>query len=256
MIKILCARGRCVALSASGRTRHGIPDCTRVASAFTSYRQVGPVDRQIGDNFISYLGACSDIHMPAKTFIETYQVEAEVCDQIARFFEQNRHMAQPGRLGENPRIDKSMKDSLDITIPIKMYGHFDTFFDQLLDSVKAYLDTYYYSVGADGLGPLWLSQHANIQWYPKGGGYPAVHCERDRLEYSHRALVWMLYLTDTPGGGTAFPHQDVITECEKGKLIIWPSDMTHMHHGVVSTSHEKMIFTGWIDFVRPPRSTD
>jgi hypothetical protein len=64
----------------------------------------------------------------------------------------------------------------------------------------------------------------------------------------------MLYLTDTPGGGTAFPHQDVVTDCEKGKLVIWPSDLTHLHHGVVSESHEKMIFTGWIDFVEPSKT--
>jgi hypothetical protein len=25
--------------------------------------------------------------------------------------------------------------------------------------------------------------------------------------------------------------------------------MTHMHRGVVSETHEKMIFTGWIDFI-------
>lgn len=190
--------------------------------------------------------------MASKTFIEMYPIDVAVCEQIKAFFEANRHLAQPGRLGEVPRVDKSMKNSLDLTIPIKMYGQFSDFFDQLLDNVKTYLKRYYYDVGADGLGPLWLSQHANIQWYPIGGGYPAIHCERDRLEYCHRALVWMLYLTNTPGGGTAFPHQDVVTECEAGKLLIWPSDMTHMHHGVVSETHEKMIFTGWIDFVTQP----
>ena len=190
--------------------------------------------------------------MAASTFIETYEIDSSVCDGIVDFFERHRHQAQPGRLGENPRVDKAMKDSLDITIPIKSYGQFETFFDCLIEHIKTYLQTYYYSTGANGLGALWFSQHANIQWYPKGGGYPAVHCERDRIEYCQRALVWMLYLTDTPGGGTAFPHQEVITPCEKGKLIVWPSDMTHMHHGVVSNTHEKMIFTGWIDFVNPP----
>lgn len=195
-----------------------------------------------------------DNNMAAKTFIETYQIDSASCDRVVQFFETNRHLAQPGRLGENPRVDKRMKDSLDITIPIKMYGYFNTFFDQLIDNLKSYLNTYYYSLGANGLGALWLSQHANIQWYPKGGGYPAIHCERDRIEYCRRALVWMLYLTDTPGGGTAFPHQDVVTDCEKGKLVIWPSDLTHLHHGVVSESHEKMIFTGWIDFVEPSKT--
>ncbi len=190
--------------------------------------------------------------MATPTFIETYKVSDTVCDHVVNFFEQNREQAQPGRLGENPRVDKSMKDSLDISIPIKFYGHFDPLFEQLMDHVKHYLDKYYYSMGANGLGALWFSQFANIQWYPAGGGYPAIHCERDRIEYARRALVWMLYLTDTPNGGTEFPHQGVVTECKKGDLIIWPSDMTHMHRGIVSESHEKMIFTGWIDFVEPP----
>ena len=197
-------------------------------------------------------GLSSTQFMAVSTFIETYDIDPSVCDEIVEFFDRNRDHAQPGRLGEHPRVDKAMKDSLDITISIKSYGQFETFFDCLIEHVKTYLQTYYYGTGADGLGALWFSQHANIQWYPKGGGYPAVHCERDRIEYCQRALVWMLYLTDTPGGGTAFPHQEVITPCEKGKLIVWPSDMTHMHHGVVSNTHEKMIFTGWIDFVTPP----
>ena len=80
---------------------------------------------------------------------------------------------------------------------------------------------------------------------------PSIHCERDRLAFCNHALVWMLYLTDTPNGGTEFPHQDLVTECIKGDLVIWPTDMTHMHKGVVSETHEKIIFTGWIIFMQP-----
>lgn len=187
--------------------------------------------------------------MAPHTFIETYRVAPEICDQIIAFYEANKAFAQPGRLGESPRVDKSMKDSLDLTIPIGMYGRFAPFFEQLEGFFAAYVDKYFHSLGAVGLGPINFSAHANIQWYPKGGGYPALHCERDRLEYGMRALVWMLYLTDTPNGGTEFPHQGVVTECIKGNVHIWPSDMTHMHRGVVSETHEKMIFTGWFDFI-------
>ena len=192
--------------------------------------------------------------MPPHSFIETYKVEHAVCDRIANFFQDNKHLAQPGRLGENPRVDKSMKDSLDLSIPIRIYGQVDPFFELLTGFVKQYVDKYYYDCGANGLGPLGFSEWSNVQEYPIGGGYPAIHCERDRLEYGHRALVWMLYLTDTPGGGTEFPHQGITTECIKGDVILWPSDMTHMHRGVVSSTHEKMIFTGWIDFITAERS--
>jgi hypothetical protein len=190
-------------------------------------------------------------HMTQKTFIETYKIDEDVCDKIIGLYNKNKQLAQPGRLGENRRIDKGMKDSLDMSIPIRLYGHFEPFFERLKDHVNEYLKKYYYDTGATGLGPVGYSESSNIQKYPKGGGYPAVHCERDRLEFCNRALVWMLYLTDTPNAGTEFPHQELTTECVMGDLIIWPSDLTHMHRGVVSETHEKMIFTGWIIFIRP-----
>ena len=60
--------------------------------------------------------------MTQKTFIETYKIDVEVCDKIIGLYNLNQKMAQPGRLGENPRIDKNMKDSMDITIPIKTFA--------------------------------------------------------------------------------------------------------------------------------------
>ena len=187
--------------------------------------------------------------MTQKTFIEIYKIDHDLCDKIIGLYKTNEHLAQPGRLGGNPRIDKSMKNSMDICIPIELYGSFAPFFEQLEECVSKYLDKYFFDTGATGMGPIGYSRYSSLQKYPVGGGYPAIHCERDSIEYANRALVWMLYLTDTPNGGTEFPHQEVTTECVKGDLIIWPSDMTHMHRGVVSDSHEKMIFTGWIDFI-------
>jgi len=189
--------------------------------------------------------------MTQTTFIETCKIEPEVCDKIIDLYKANQKRAQPGRLGESHRIDKTMKDSLDISIHISQYGHFVPFFELLQQHVSDYIDKFYYVPGALGMGQVGYSTHSNIQWYAKGGGYPAIHCERDRVEFSNRVLAWMLYLTDTPGGGTEFPHQGITTDCVKGDLLIWPSDMTHLHRGVVSQTHEKIIFTGWIVF-QPP----
>ena len=50
--------------------------------------------------------------MTVSTFIETYEIDPSVCDEIVEFFERNRDHAQPGRLGEHPRVDKAMKLSL------------------------------------------------------------------------------------------------------------------------------------------------
>lgn len=189
--------------------------------------------------------------MSQETFIQTYKVDHAVCDKIINFYEKNRRFAQPGRVGDDQRIDKGMKDSLDLSIPVNMFRYFEPFFQILTTHVDEYVQKYFYDAGAKGMGHLGISEVANIQWYPVGGGYPAVHCERDRYYYCHRALVWMMYLSDTPGGGTEFPHQKLVTDCIKGDLLIWPSDLTHMHKGVVSKTHEKMIITGWINFLKP-----
>ena len=60
----------------------------------------------------------------------------------------------------------------------------------------------------------------------------------------------MLYLnTVKDKGGTEFPYQQKIFSAIKGDLLIWPSDFTHPHRGIVSPTEEKYIATGWFEIV-------
>ena len=59
----------------------------------------------------------------------------------------------------------------------------------------------------------------------------------------------MLYCNTLKKGGTHFPFQEKTLTAKKGKLIIWPSDFTHPHVGVISKTQEKYIVTGWFDIV-------
>ena len=34
----------------------------------------------------------------------------------------------------------------------------------------------------------------------------------------------------------------------KGKTVIWPTDFTHTHRGIVSPTEHKYIATGWFNF--------
>ena len=59
----------------------------------------------------------------------------------------------------------------------------------------------------------------------------------------------MTYLNDiSDRGGTAFFHQKLEVQPEKGLTLIWPADWTHTHRGVVSMTEEKYIITGWCVF--------
>tara|TARA_R110002020_G_scaffold233112_1_gene444871 strand:- start:1026 stop:1292 length:267 start_codon:yes stop_codon:yes gene_type:complete len=84
--------------------------------------------------------------------------------------------------------------------------------------------------------------------FPPLGGYKEIHHERRTAQKSRRQLVYMLYLNDvTDGGGTEFINQDIKTQAKKGNLVIWPSDFTHRHRGIVSPTQTKYIATGWFE---------
>ena len=79
------------------------------------------------------------------------------------------------------------------------------------------------------------------------------HCERSGPEAPNntRHLVFMTFLnTVNDGGGTEFKHHDIIHKAEEGKTLIWPTDWTHTHRGMISNTEHKYIMTGWYSFCR------
>ena len=60
----------------------------------------------------------------------------------------------------------------------------------------------------------------------------------------------MIYLnTLTDRGETEFFYQQHFESAERGKLLIWPSDWTHLHRGVPSPTQTKYILTGWFTHI-------
>lgn len=184
-----------------------------------------------------------------ENFIKTYKVSEEVCDEILDFFWKNKHAHLQGKVGRGGEIVPEFKDSTDLPVPLQSFGYLKNFFDVLLKSGDDYMQKFVHN--CPGGAQVGIFEWPNIQLYKKGGGYPSLHYENDGPEVMSRVLVWMLYLTDTPNAGTAFPFQGVTTECKKGDLIIWPAQFTHQHHGIVSKEHEKIIFTGWMNWIDP-----
>ena len=89
----------------------------------------------------------------------------------------------------------------------------------------------------------------NIQHYAPNEGYFNWHCERSCYQSDQRALVFMTYLNDvTDGGETEFYYQKKKIKAVKGKTVIWPTDFTHTHRGIVSPTEHKYIATGWFNF--------
>jgi hypothetical protein len=98
---------------------------------------------------------------------------------------------------------------------------------------------------------LFVNPIFNLQRYAPGEGFRSWHCDwtttGEATEPIRRVLAWILYANTLPEGGTEFHWQEHHEEAERGKLLLFPAGLSHIHRGRVSHSHSKTIATGWIN---------
>jgi prolyl 4-hydroxylase len=178
--------------------------------------------------------------------------DKSMCDDVVTWFELNNVYTGPGQILENGefRIDTKQKESRDMTLNIQHAYTINELIKPLnflWDSVCSYIENFQELQTMNfAIVPTF-----NIQKYtPPTGGFKTWHCERNSVKVNNRILVWMMYLnTVEDGGGTEFRYLNHTEKAEKGKVVIWPSDFTHSHRGVVAPSEEKYIMTGWYQLI-------
>ena len=182
-------------------------------------------------------------------FIYETKFPKDVCDGIIDYYNNDETFQKhPGQISNRQDTTKSDKDSIDLSIPMQ-YADFDDRLDAYFRLLHQTFVSYFQKFEQSRL-PCKISDIFNIQWYPKGGGYKIWHFERTNNKHAiRRHLVWMTYLTDNPNGGTEFYFQDLYIPAEKGKTIIWPSEWMYTHKSRVDKMQEKMIITGWMEFI-------
>lgn len=176
----------------------------------------------------------------------------ELCQRFIEEFEKSPDKS-PGVSNTAGSIGSTgAKKSTDLTFNPNMKDHkvwgelLDELVPKLIDQSYFYANRYV--TAFENLDPFELSPLFNLQRYEPGEGFYQYHCERAGLAHSERLLVWMVYLnTVYDGGQTEFYFQNHFEEAAAGKLVIWPSDWTYLHKGVVSESETKYILTGWFD---------
>lgn len=183
-------------------------------------------------------------------FIEEYDncLKQLECEYIIEWFENNKDLHKTGETGSG-FINKTKKASTDIHMNfLKDPSDINwTIFNTIQPNIEKYrkkypeIDEYVY--------PWSLRSDWNIQRYLPNEGYFATHCETTCKENSYRVMAWMIYLnTVNNGGGTYFPQYSKTISPEQGKLVMWPSYWTHLHHGICSPTETKYIATGWLSF--------
>ena len=181
---------------------------------------------------------------PNPNFIHAVMMnDVSLCDDLINYYGKNSEYKQKGH------SDGGDKTSTDVTVypntndeTIQKYYRFLT---DALGSYKEIYDEFSFPVG--------FSEAFNIQHYEPNEGYFNWHCERGMNQTNQRALVFMTYLNDVDDGGeTEWKYQCLKLQPKKGMTVIWPTDFTHTHRGVVSTTQSKTIATGWFNYLDVP----
>jgi len=180
------------------------------------------------------------------SFVHGNYVSKELCDEILNFYNQNEKIRIEGKIG-NDNINPKSKKSTEIVLNPKMFFKlFPDYAKHLDDILKEYLNLYKF---ANEVAIFNVYDNIKIQHYKPGEGFYKWHFENDgQIHCIQRHLVFMTYLNDVEDGGTEFYYQNLKTKAEKGFTIIWPSQWTHAHRGIISNTKEKTIVTGWFDF--------
>jgi hypothetical protein len=177
-------------------------------------------------------------------------LSANTCYQLIKNFETS-DLKQAGVLyGPNGISSDSDKKSTDITFDPSFLKKepWAMFLDEVIITVQNGVLDYLnrHSTAMTKMDSIDLYTYFNMQRYEPNEGFYGWHCERAGNKHSDRLLVWMIYLnTLTDRGETEFFYQQHFEEPERGKLVIWPSDWTHLHRGVPSPTQTKYILTGW-----------
>jgi hypothetical protein len=176
-----------------------------------------------------------------------YSGDTAFCDELIAMHNNTEVIKTNGVVGleRSTEVDKSIKDSVDSNYRPDMINSF-----RYAGVLNRCLELYNEKYPESFCSGYYLKEPFVVQQYPVGGGYKKYHCERavDRMPSISRHLVFMTYLNDVVDGGqTEFLYQKLKINAVKGLTLIWPSDWTFTHRGIVSPSEEKYIVTGWLN---------
>ena len=176
-----------------------------------------------------------------ENFIMPFQISHGLCDDLVNYYKDAKYnKIDASNSGWSPDV----KQGIDLTI---LPNTNNQIINEYLDCITGALQKYFKKY-PEANHLMEISEPFNIQHYPSGGGFKKWHCERDTEQTNQRSLVFMTYLNDIPnGGGTEFKfYPDFKVNAKKGLSLMWQTDFTHTHRGVVS-EYEKYIVTGWIN---------
>ncbi len=183
-----------------------------------------------------------------------------VADGVMEFFDRRQDLQTSGiAFGENSKEGDLEPAKVSTDISLVAIDHSDpeafAISDVIIRGVSAALDHYLQERPlfreCCPEQSLFVNPIFNLQRYAPGEGFKRWHCDwtisDEATEPSHRVLAWILYCNNVDSAGTEFHWQEHHVAAERGKLVIFPAGLSHIHRGRVSNTHSKTIASGWIN---------
>lgn len=177
-----------------------------------------------------------------------YADDTSFCDELIDIHRKDEAKMNYAGIYGSGKVDKNIKESVDCGFQPSMLGKLK--YGSVLQKC---LDLYNEKYPKSACAGYSTQEGFAVQYYPPGGGFKTWHCERESADLMNvaRHLTFMTYLNDVRDeGGTEFYHQTVKIRADKGLTLIWPTDWTFTHRGVVSPTEEKYVVTGWLHLLK------
>ena len=153
-------------------------------------------------------------------------------------------------------VNKNVKDTRDLSItvnqkelPEELRALNDDLYDKLTSALATYvkLQNEKYDVKMLTYKQM-VDTGFMMQKYKKNVGKYEYHNDfmfNDDIN-KPRLLTYLWYLNDVTEGGETEFWQQVKIKPKKGNLLLFPSNWTHPHSGLMPVSDDKYIITGWL----------
>jgi len=183
-----------------------------------------------------------------------------VADAIMTFFDKRTDLQHKGEsFGELSQSILANPSKISTDISLVSIDHSDpeafALSEVIIRGINAALDQYllqrplFKECSPDQ--SLFVNPLFNLQRYAPGEGFKRWHCDwtisNEATEPVNRVLAWILYCNNVASAGTEFYWQNHHESAKRGKLIIFPAGLSHIHRGRVSMTETKTIATGWIN---------
>ena len=185
--------------------------------------------------------------MKENTFIRLYNnaIDLDYCDSLIEKFESHSEQYE--------KIDIKYVKEVMCFHELHLWKYMDTWkedIDKLATVFTQYVEEYKSEFSMHCFPKKYGFEPFKMKRYlPNEKDEFGWHVDVRRFKNIRRFLAMFIYLSDNEEGKTEFDYQDVITDCAKGSMVIFPPMWPWLHRGTKPIKTPKYFMGGYLHYI-------